>query len=395
VALVAVNAVAASSWFGNTVYDKWHETELERWLSDHNIPYPKPHDRKKLEDLVKENWNDQVVTPYNSWDITQLQKYLNQKGEEVQKGSAKQKDALVQQVRSSWTETSDRANEAYGSVKDWIFDSWTESQLKSFCDYHGIPVPQPRTRDSLLKSARSNYQSVADKLGEYYNYPGDWLFQNWSDSDLKSWLDERGISVYQGTKRNELIAKVRRNSRVASNNLSSWTSSLSSAANAATAAVSDAVFDTWSDSQLKQWADERGIKVPQGSRRNEVLALVRRRNAQLSSEASRASASAASVYGAATSSAGNEYARATNNVALQFEQYRSAAASYFDWARSQIGLAAATGSASASSASSKASKSASSITSSASHEASRQAQKAYDAATESTQKAKDYAKEEL
>jgi len=272
---------------------------------------------------------------------------------------------------------------------------WTESQLKSFLDYHGIKSPAPRTRDSLLTTARSNYQTIANKAGETAAYPGDWLFKQWSDSDLKAWSDQRGIPVYQGTKRNQLIANVRRNSRIASNNLSAWSASVAATAQSATQSVSDAIFDTWSDSQLKKWADERGIKVPQGSKRNELLALVRRQNALLSQSASSVAASAASAYGAATSSAGNQYAQATNDAALKLEYLQSAFFSYVDWAKSQIGLAASTASASGASASYYASKSVSSATKSISKSASKSAQKAYDGATERAQVAKDYIKEEL
>lgn len=65
-------------------YNKWHETELERWLSDHDIPYPTPADRKDLENLVKENWQTKVVDPFVA--------------------------------------TNDKTADAYSSVKDWIFD---------------------------------------------------------------------------------------------------------------------------------------------------------------------------------------------------------------------------------------------------------------------------------
>lgn len=88
---------------------------------------------------------------------------------------------MVAQVKSSWTDTVDSANTAYGSVKDWIFDSWSDSALKAYADKHGIPVPQPRTRDAYIKSARESYQTVADKAGETANYPGNWLYQTWSN----------------------------------------------------------------------------------------------------------------------------------------------------------------------------------------------------------------------
>jgi len=402
VGLLAVDAVVASSWFGRTAYNKWHETELERWLSDHDVAYPTPADRKDLEKLVKDNWNNKVVTPYNEWETPQLQKYLSQKGTEVQKSAVKNKDSLVQSVKASWTDTADSVNDAYASVSNWIFDTWTESQLKSFCDYHGIPTPQPRTRDSLLKTARENYQSVANKAGETVAYPGDWLFQTWSDSDLKSWCDERGIAVPQGTKRNQLIAKVRRNSRIASDTLAAWSASISSSAQAATQSVSDAVFDTWSESQLKKWADERGIKVPQGSKKNELLALVRRHNKSLNDKTSKMASTASSAYGAASSSAGNQYARASEDAALKLGNVQSVFFSYIDWAKAQFGYATSTASVAAASASydaarsaSSASRSAASAASSATKAASKSAQKACDAATESAQKAKDRVKEEL
>jgi len=106
------------------VYDKWQETELERWLSDHGIPHPAPSDRKSLQKTVADNWNNQVVSPYTSWDAQSLQNYLTSKGQQAKKGTEKDTKSLAEQVKGYWTETEDSANQAYGSVKDWIFDSY-------------------------------------------------------------------------------------------------------------------------------------------------------------------------------------------------------------------------------------------------------------------------------
>ena len=108
-----------------TVYNKWHETELERWLSDHNVPYPTPADRKDLENLVKSNWQSKVATPYSEWEPSQLQSYLKFKGQDVKKGSEQSKDSLVSQVKSSWTENADSASGAYDNLKDWVFDRFS------------------------------------------------------------------------------------------------------------------------------------------------------------------------------------------------------------------------------------------------------------------------------
>lgn len=106
----------------HAAYNKWHETELERWLSDHDVPYPTPADRKDLENLVKSNWNSKIGEPYNEWDPAQLQSYLKSKGYEAKKGAEANKESLVSQVKNYWTDTADSASESYHSVKDWVFD---------------------------------------------------------------------------------------------------------------------------------------------------------------------------------------------------------------------------------------------------------------------------------
>jgi len=149
VALAADTAVA-STWFGkygkvytslhhqpfligNLAYNKWHETELERWLSDHNVPYPTPADRKDLENLVKNNWDSNVATPYHEWDTPQLNAYLKSKGHQVKKGSEANKAGLISQVKSTWTDTSESAHESYGSIKDWIFNRYASTLRESLC----------------------------------------------------------------------------------------------------------------------------------------------------------------------------------------------------------------------------------------------------------------------
>jgi len=357
VALAAESAVA-STWFSKAVYNKWHETELERWLSDHNVPYPTPADRKDLENLVKDNWNKHVISPYQDWSPQQLGSYLQARGIAVKKGTEKNAQVLVDQVKANWHETEDQANEAYGSVKDWIFGSWSDSQLKAFLDKHDIPNPQPKTHDTLVAAARANYQAAATKVGETAAYPGDWLYATWSDSELKAWLDERGYPVPQPSNREKVIAQIRRNSHIASQSLIQGQKSAAASADAAKETLADALLESWSDSQIKEWCDKNGIPVPQGSKRNELLALARKHRAKLVGD--NASASAASAFGAATSGAGNEYAQATKalNGAV-------------DWIKEKIGMAGDSASASASSVSKDASKSASSASSVASKHASK------------------------
>lgn len=129
----------------------------------------------------------------------------------------------------------------------------SDSSLKAFADYHHIPVPQPHKRDSLLQKLRANYDTIAKKADATIHYPGDWLYQSWSESDLKEWLDEHGVPAPQPTTRDKLIATVRRNSRLAGLKMSEAQASASKSAKAATETLSDQLINAWSDSQLKEF----------------------------------------------------------------------------------------------------------------------------------------------
>ena len=63
------------------------------------------------------------MKPYNKWDVNQLQNYLTSQGQEIKKGTEKNKDSLLSQVQSYWYESTDQASDAYGNVQDWIFDT--------------------------------------------------------------------------------------------------------------------------------------------------------------------------------------------------------------------------------------------------------------------------------
>lgn len=241
----------------------------------------------------------------------------------------------MNQVKGYWTENADSASNSYHSVKDWIFDmysssrcsvgrhadfalrSWTDSQVKAFLDRNGVPIPQPRKRDTLIATARHNYESIAKKLGETAHYPGNWLYETWSESELKQFLDERGVPVPQPSTRDKLIASVRRNARLSAQSMKDAAASASSSATAAKESLSDVLLDSWSDSKIKLWADENGIKVPQGAKRNELLALARKHKTMLTGD--NVASSASSAFGAATTKAGNQYAQATDDASLKGE----------------------------------------------------------------------------
>ena len=66
---------------------------------------------------------------------------------------------------------------------------------------------------SASKSGGTGYASVTSYLAASTNAAKDSTFDTWSDSDLKSYLDSYGIKNYQGSTTNELKAMARRNAQ--------------------------------------------------------------------------------------------------------------------------------------------------------------------------------------
>ena len=64
------------------------------------------------------------MSPYSDWDTTQLKKYLSERSEEASAAAGANKDSLIETVKAYWYETEDKAEEAFSSVKDWIFDRY-------------------------------------------------------------------------------------------------------------------------------------------------------------------------------------------------------------------------------------------------------------------------------
>lgn len=158
------------------------------------------------------------------------------------------------------------------------------------------------------------YTTAAKKLNEFVAYPGDWLYESWSDSDLKEWLDSHGYPSPQVTTRNKLIAQVRRNSYLAHLKIEDELVRAQASARAVYASLTDNIVDSWSESQLKDFCDKNGIPVPQGTKVNELRALIRKHRADILGDNLNAKGSKA--FGAATSNIEQNYAKATEGASL-------------------------------------------------------------------------------
>lgn len=276
--------------------NSWSSVDLRSLLEDNGVTVPKESNRDALLKEVRIHWND-LTSPLDETSTPDLAKKLGIDAEQLSTNWKKSLGNLKNQAdetwSAAWAKSSKLADNIYNDVNvwSWTFNSWSNQQLNDLLESAKVVVPSTATRKELLKDVKKNYQKLAEAAGitesSKPSYPANWLYNAWSDSDLKKWLDERGIPVPQGSKRNELIATVRKNSRTlyvkgqqARDNLQKTYDISKEDIFDKAGKIRENVFDDWSNSELKYWADSHGIPVPQNSQKDEVLAIVRR-NRQL------------------------------------------------------------------------------------------------------------------
>lgn len=138
----------------------------------------------------------------------------------------------------------------------------------------------------------------------------------------------------QPSTRDQLIASVRRNGRLASLQAKRKAATASKSADQAQSTLSEALFNAWSEADLKKFLDQHGVHIPYGSTRNELIALAKKNRASLISQASTASQTAAELLGAATSRAGNQYAKASDDASLRAQHAFDSAVE--SWSNSRL-----------------------------------------------------------
>jgi len=97
-----------------------------------------------------------------------------------------------------------------------ICRKWLSSQNKKAANKAGASRDDllKQAQDSYAKASKaggSNYASATSYLASTTDAAKDTTFDSWSDSELKSYLDSYGVPNYQGSTTNELKAAARRN----------------------------------------------------------------------------------------------------------------------------------------------------------------------------------------
>ena len=319
---------AQASWFGGSTteqpaYAKWDAVELRAWLHVHNVPVSERATQPELKKLVEENWHtasawtyDQYASAqksfselrdsaFETWDDSKLRSFLLEHGVALPHGPrehllllAKQKYRAYHSAAASYSSMASAAASTaiYGDTqyqmsksaasvaaqasaaaaratkdvarsfddsKDYIYSTWTDKQLRSYLEEKGIlKTKAQKQKNELLQMTNDAWGKVADPVWEA-----------WSDSYIvcsspfpyrsstllnfvfqHHWLVSHNLVKSDSEKKREALVKLMHQYYYS---------------------VSDTVYSSWSDSQLKKWLVDNGImKSDAQASRDKMLKLV-------------------------------------------------------------------------------------------------------------------------
>ena len=233
VLLLVLSTATASWWSSNDdgskdadTYTSWSPAQLRAWLEAHHVPIPSAaQSQSDLQSLVAENWDTASTWTYDQyesaqqafadirgdifdkWDESELRQFLLRQGIVAPKGPrehlvllAKAKynsyrdaaSSLASRTRATASVVSDSASSlrslatsavaqstkdafrALDDTRDYIYSTWSDSQLRSYLEKKGWLKPEEeKTREQLLSMMKHAYATVTDPI-----------YDAWSDSAM-------------------------------------------------------------------------------------------------------------------------------------------------------------------------------------------------------------------
>jgi hypothetical protein len=141
----------------NAAVETWSDSRLKAYLDARGVPVPQASRTDELRALVRRN-SHKAASGFNAWswdDLSyqNLKNYLVNSGDSAAKkigesASATRED-LVEAAQSAYASASRSGGNSYASAtsylsqatqaaKNNIFDTWSESELKSYLDSYGV-----------------------------------------------------------------------------------------------------------------------------------------------------------------------------------------------------------------------------------------------------------------
>lgn len=217
--LVAASASTVAAESAPPPYANWGQSDLKRYLQDHNVPNPGNLNVEQLRELAKRHYDDRARSAqhvlkdsqdaaYASWSDSQLRQYLLDQG--VISPSSKREE-LVQLAREYGLEASKSVSSTYARATAAAGDA--AHTVESAAHYAVVTAPA----------------EAYDYLSDQFDNARDFVYSSWTDSDLHNWAVEHDlVKSEQRKRRDEYLDLIRKPYNDAANN----------------------VYDTWSDSRL-------------------------------------------------------------------------------------------------------------------------------------------------
>lgn len=162
-------SLAAQDAFNKAV-DSWSDSRLKAYLDARGVPVPQASKTDELKALVRRNAH-KAASGFNAWtwdDLSyeKLRKYLANSGNDaarkVAESSSATREDLVNAAQSAYASASSAGGSSYASATSYlaqatqaakhnVFDTWSESELKAYLDSYGV-VRIPSFHHSLSLS---------------------------------------------------------------------------------------------------------------------------------------------------------------------------------------------------------------------------------------------------
>lgn len=236
----------------NNIFEQWTSDDINQYLKD-NGEAAKKQVESSLEDLkayASEKWSEQAH-PKPWWKVWPTKKKDNWWNIGSEKGVAE-------------------------SMSDWFFDTWSAKDLRKLLRKAGISFDADLSQDRLRSLAKEKFDQISKKVGSSGFYPTESYFSQWDEYDLKSWLDNNGVSYDKAkAKKDDLLKEVRKNIHKASQVYSEERLNALESLDLAQKQVYDKsnqlkkdLFDSWSTEDIANWLQSHRIKVEESAKQN-------------------------------------------------------------------------------------------------------------------------------
>lgn len=166
--------------------------------------------------------------------------------------------AATSQAGNQYAKATNDASLAAQEAFNTAIDSWSDTRLKGYLDARGVPVPHASKTDELRALVRKNFHKASSGWNA-------WTFDDFSVENLKDYLKANGDAAAKktadksGATRDELVSAAQSAYTSASSAGGSTYASATSYLTQATDVARKTAFDTWSESDLKNYLDSYGI----------------------------------------------------------------------------------------------------------------------------------------